>query len=591
MSDSLRLKLTLPALFLAAFAWVATPAVAQDDAAAEEAEATVADDTAEAAAPAGQEPAAEDAPAAAGFSFDDDDWGDADSFFSDSDSAISDLLAEPEWDGPRFALGGHYRVRWNLIANADADSETHPKSFHFIQHRLRLNPTIAVNDKITLRAQLLVGQTDRGCTGPSARLLPAPCDGIWGANGLTVLDTQMSDAFSNIRMQRFWGEVTTPVGVIRAGRQPSHWGLGMFSNSGEVDPEFGDAQFGDTYDRIAFATKPLGPDSDFITALIYDLISEGQTPTGQQSLLYDGDDIHEGVLVLLYQTAPLDLGVYQVARYQRNPRNYIWATDVYGRLDIGLLYGAFEMLWLYGSTRALPQLDQATLELVENEKVWVDSWIWAAELGLRFDWYDVKLKLGSAAGDQNGTNDGRVSSLSFKPDYGVGLIMFRHAYASLVERQLASTFARLNALINAGVVDPEAGTKLALAADLARTKGAVSNAFYLNPIARFEPFDDFEAKLGVVWAQANDGVAVLGEGVNAEYAYNLGWEIDAGVEYRVRDKFAAGFEAGVFFPGDVFDRAQTTVDVASGLEVQLPGPLRRASNAYLAQLRLTYYID
>src|SRR5690606_38055788 len=138
---------------------------------------------------------------------------------------------------------------------------------------------------------------------------------------------------------------------------------------------------------------------------------------------------------LLYKTAPLDLGVYQVARYQNRPRNYIWATDVYGRLDIGLIYAAFESVWLYGSSRAVPMLDQAALEVVEGDKLWVDGWGWASEVGIRFDWYDAKIKFGSAQGDQSSINDGKLSSLTFKPDYNVGLIMFDYAYANRVERQ------------------------------------------------------------------------------------------------------------------------------------------------------------
>lgn len=538
---------------------------------------------------------AEASAATGGFSFG-DEWGDSSSFFSEpsGSSAIDDLLAEPEWDGIRFGLGGYYRVGWNFLHEVDGNDTVEPTSFHYGQHRLRLKPAIGLNDKTFLYGDVIVGQSERGCTTSARTLIPNPCEGILGASGLTVLDTNLSDAFSNIRLVRFWGEVTTPVGVIRAGRQPSHWGLGLFSNDGDHGQEFGDVQFGDTYDRIAFATKPMGADSDFITALVYDLISEGNPISGvpgDPTLLDDGDDIHEGVLVLLYKTAPLDFGVYQVSRYQNRPRNYIWATDVYGRLDIGLIYAAFESVWLYGSSRAVPMLDQAALKVVEGGKLWVDGWGWASEVGLRFDWYDAKIKFGSAQGDQSSINDGKLSSLTFKPDYNVGLIMFDYAYANLIERQIASQFATLEALVRGGVLSPADVDKLSLVADLGRTRGAVTNAFYVNPIATFHPVKDLEAKLGVVWAETNDGVAIVGSGVNAEFAYSLGWEVDAGLEWTFRDRFSAGVEGGVFFPGEVFNRPETTVDPATGVSVQLAGPTEQAPTSFLTAVRLTYHLD
>lgn len=563
---------------------MAGPVAAQEAAAAATQPAAAETTTAESSSPATQ---------AGGFSFG-DDWGDSDSFFTGDDGAIEDLLAEPEWDGPRFGLKGYYRVGWNFLHEVDGNDAQDPSSFHYGQHRLRLKPTIGLNDKTFLYGDVIVGQSERGCTSPARGLIPAPCDGILGAAGLTVLDTNLSDAFANIRLVRFWGEVTTPVGVIRAGRQPSHWGLGLFSNDGEHEQEFGEVQFGDTYDRIAFATKPLGADSDFITALVYDFIAEGtaiQGVPGEPTLLDDRDDVHEGVLVLLYKTAPLDFGVYQVSRYQNRPRNYIWATDVYARLDIGLIYAAFESVWLYGSSRAVPMLDQAALEVVEGDKMWVDGWGWASEVGLRFDWYDAKVKFGSAQGDQTSINDGKLSSLTFKPDYNVGLIMFDFAYANLVERQLAAQFATLDALVRGGVLSPADVAKLGLVADLGRTRGGVTNAFFINPIATFRPIEGLEGKLGVVWAQTNDGVAVVGSGVNAEFADSLGWEIDAGLEWTFRKRFRAGVEAGVFFPGDVFNRPETTVDPATGVSVQLAGPTEKAPTSYLTALRLTYSLD
>jgi uncharacterized protein (TIGR04551 family) len=55
---------------------------------------------------------------------------------------------------------------------------------------------------------------------------------------------------NSIAVKRAWGEYMTPVGQIRFGRMPSHWGLGMVSNSGDGI----DSDYQTTVDRIMFVT-------------------------------------------------------------------------------------------------------------------------------------------------------------------------------------------------------------------------------------------------------------------------------------------------------------------------------------------------
>jgi hypothetical protein len=53
-------------------------------------------------------------------------------------------------------------------------------------------------------------------------------------------------------------EFKVPIGLVRAGRQGSNWGMGLLANDGNgFDDTFGDNKTGATYDRIIFATKPI----------------------------------------------------------------------------------------------------------------------------------------------------------------------------------------------------------------------------------------------------------------------------------------------------------------------------------------------
>src|SRR6187431_442375 len=57
----------------------------------------------------------------------------------------------------------------------------------------------------------------------------------------------------SIRVKRLWGEVSTPVGILRFGRMGSHWGLGMVNNDGtRLDDDLGD-----NVDRIMFVAEPV----------------------------------------------------------------------------------------------------------------------------------------------------------------------------------------------------------------------------------------------------------------------------------------------------------------------------------------------
>ncbi|MCS6798193.1 MAG: hypothetical protein NZ898_06650 [Myxococcota bacterium] len=78
----------------------------------------------------------------------------------------------------------------------------------------------------------------------------------------------------SIELTRAWVQFLVPVGQIRLGRMPSHWGLGILVTGGGsasplvngqtagaiTDPpvgEWGDTLIGTTSDRILFATRPL----------------------------------------------------------------------------------------------------------------------------------------------------------------------------------------------------------------------------------------------------------------------------------------------------------------------------------------------
>jgi uncharacterized protein (TIGR04551 family) len=114
--------------------------------------------------------------------------------------------------------------------------------------RLRLTPEIHISDNLRILSQidaldnLVLGSTPETGTPYSptpffSQSQGAPTSGV--------------NAVRNaIDVKRAWAEYVSPVGQLRFGRMPDHWGLGMLHNSGD----YLDADYQSTIDRIQFVT-------------------------------------------------------------------------------------------------------------------------------------------------------------------------------------------------------------------------------------------------------------------------------------------------------------------------------------------------
>jgi uncharacterized protein (TIGR04551 family) len=118
--------------------------------------------------------------------------------------------------------------------------------------RLELDPTLNVSEGIRIKAQinvlrnLVYGSTPGGPYGNF---------GVSAGQLFSQTQTAPTSAgaifTASVEATRAWAEVMTPVGELRFGRMGNQWGLGMYHNDGNCI----DCDYGDTVDRIAFATK------------------------------------------------------------------------------------------------------------------------------------------------------------------------------------------------------------------------------------------------------------------------------------------------------------------------------------------------
>ncbi|MBX3182017.1 MAG: hypothetical protein KIT72_10835 [Polyangiaceae bacterium] len=368
----------------------------------------------------------------------------------------------------------------------------------------------------------------------------------------------------------------SPIGLVRVGQQPSHWGLGLLANDGDHPRLFGDYRGGSIVERILFATRPLGKDSGLTIALAGDLVFKDRTAS-----LTDDERAWQGVLAVSYTDRPdaapgehagNELGLYGVYRHQTRSGEALPGRDFDETLEVvvidstgrfnaeipggaGHVYGAYEVAVMLGSTNQVRSRAQAISG--EREKIRASGG--AAQLGAvitrgadqaRYGAWVMQLEWGWASGDAD-PNDGTTRRFSFDPNHTIGLLMFSEALHWKTAR--AGTQA----------ADPRLSARVAPGADLLPSDGAVFGATYLNPTLVYRPARATDFKFGAVIAQTTadfvDPVQVTTEGRFVNYdggpaaSHDLGLELDLGVEHRLAlDHGMAlelGAQGGVLFPG------------------------------------------
>jgi uncharacterized protein (TIGR04551 family) len=434
--------------------------------------------------------------------------------------------------------------------------------------RFRLNPEIHISDNLRVMAQIdmldnvVLGSTPEGYSNVpvSGGYLPSARGGYTPVGAFTTTQwapvSGVNTTTNSIAVKRVWGEYMTPVGLLRFGRMPSHWGLGMFVNSGDGY----DSDWQSTADRIMLVTGIKKYDLYFAGA--WDFANEGSTSGSfleQQGQPYDRgqyDDVNQYVFVAMRRRNPelqrLDLakgnvvingGVYFAYRNQflandtaasspnaattaaglgqssinvsqgyvrRGAQAYIpdlWVQFLYKKFrfeaEAAMIYGSIENTIPAGSSNYNNTRDK-------NNNGWkirqfglaTQSEFRAIEDKLRiqfgFGWSSgdpdvASLQPSAAQGlDPQLTNNRTYSTFRFHPDYRVDLILFRNI--------------------------------------LTRVQGA----YYFRPSVEYDFTRDKNGQrigggAAVIWSRASEFIQTPG------HARDLGIELNATLYYQSKD--------------------------------------------------------
>lgn len=511
----------------------------------------------------------------------------------------------PDPEAYRFFVHGEHQIRYQvqrsfpLVATASAIDrqpglvEQSLGQNQFLHHWLRITPRLQMRDTLEIIGQIdLVTGLIAGDKARDTHADQTPRDAYNG--------------FSNVQPRWLYAQWRLPFGVVRIGQQPNHWGMGILANDGDHPTLFGDYRYGSISERLLFATKPGGKDSDFYLAVAGDLVYRDQT-----ARLSRGQQAFQGVLAAFYERGQNKLGVFSTFRHQKNDKTSgspvfgytdeldAVAIDLHGRIAApvpgdsdSFVFGEAEAAYILGSTNFLRTADQA----LQGGRTNVRSYGGAAILGVvhrafgthawrksgdeqaaratsreylgapsprGVPYGDIvaQVEIGYASGDAD-PYDGTQRRFVFDPNHRVGLLLFDEVLRFQTAR--SATAASDPLLTNAARPTP--------GVDLLPSNGGVFGAQYINPTAIYRPRHWLDLKAGTVIAQATSDVvdpyrvATGGSYVNYRGGNprkkDLGIELDAGFEARFPLQYGlkaqVGAQGGVLFPGGALEDASGT---------------------------------
>jgi uncharacterized protein (TIGR04551 family) len=447
--------------------------------------------------------------------------------------------------------------------------------------RLRLDPEIVISDNLRIQTEifaldnLVLGSTPNSYASPSAtsnsvmgtsnRFAPIS----FFANTQGPPTAGVNGSTNSIEVERVWAEYMTPLGQLRFGRMPDHWGLGMVENSGDGI----DSDYQTTLDRIQFISGLKSMDLYFggswdfpstgpttsATPSAYTIyggqpynncnlcnvsqwsafVAHRTSPELQKLQLSRGDFVLNGGLYTLFRTQELDTAPGTDNQNATSPslisrKAWMLTPDLWVQALWKKLRFEAEFATMNGEIGSLPYSTNVT------EPVGIREYGLATQTEFRAieDKLDLQFGFGWASGDQYASNgngtpalgsnglqtelnsaNNQVADISmfrFHPDYRVDLIFFRNILQQ------------------------------------------IQGAYYFRPsvdydFLRHPDGEKLGAGAAVIWSRASEFIQTPG------HKRDLGVEIDAQVYYQSKDGslnddpskiggFFAMLQYGVFFP-------------------------------------------
>lgn len=446
-----------------------------------------------------------------------------------------------------FSLDGYYRARYLYVGDFNQLRPTgwkHRKLNFFVQ-RLRLEPAISYRDVVKL--EMWMHMLDNVVWGDNAGISSM---GLFAGEPSNT--NQKGDDIASITIPAVWLELNVLVGVVRAGRMPSDWGLGLLTDGGGgFDDDFGWNDVMSVSDRVLFATMPVAigqkiagssaPPFPLYLAVAYDKLVTDDASIGGARLPYLSnwlgsykDDVDSFTAALAYDGEDLDwlgandalaAGLYYVQRWQNATNSRVHIIDWFLRSHLGPAFAEYEHYLILGSSQAISLRPSATDDpdgwLREKADAEISAWL--VRVGVDVWRMRFKLEAGHASGDGN-VSDETFEVRAANPNVRIGLVL----YPLVIAERTRGGWSDEEGMWSGG--------------------GLYNSTFFMQTI-RYEPLDGLEIVLALLqaWLDEADG------GVFSTFAEGkfLGLETDLAVKYHFHGGHAhLGVEGGLLRAGD-----------------------------------------
>lgn len=430
-----------------------------------------------------------------------------------------------------FELDGYFRLRTDWFKNFNLGFRDNPDlggapfpralscgtvneepcdgSLSSANMRLRLEPTFNLDEGTSIHLQadvydnLVLGSTPVGMDlGAGYSDTNPPPFGGFNSEQDPLVRGKNADRDA-ITIKRAWAEVAVPLGILKFGRMPNHWGMGIYHNGGGRDPINGtydyDGDYGDTVDRVSFSAIIPGTNlramvaSDWSsTRLVSYQTSANKGREGHPWDLDNSDDMNAWVGVISRMDSPQEFrdkvdrgdiafnyGIYfeyKTQEFDDDLRGFelggdfnsatryvprgltLYTPDVWAKLGIGPVLLEAEVVGQFGSIERVDDFG-----IIGEHKV--------RKLGGagRLTWRGVEGKLrlglegGFATGDQwdntiqgrtniayaqllgdpnvcNAQNECTLKQFFFNREYKIDMILWRHLVGAVTNAGYAKPF-------------------------------------------------------------------------------------------------------------------------------------------------------
>lgn len=420
--------------------------------------------------------------------------------------------------------------------------------------RFRLNPELHLSDNLRVMSQIdALDNVVMGSTPSSTGLysLGSATQGppTAGVNGFR----------NSVDVKRAWAEYTTPIGQLRFGRMPMHWGLGMIFNAGNGL----DQDYQSTYDRVQFTTSLRG--TDVYIGGAWDLAATGPT-SGSVMDVYGGQPYNTAngtnltqISLFVAKKTNADAQRLKLAKGE-----WVWNAGLYNMLqqqELGVSAAGLSS----NGTAANDGFERRD-SLIMTHDLWAQFLKGKFRFELEGAWtHGYVHNLGTSQWSQNPNDHTGVSTfglaveadwraledrlrLSFMGGWAQG-----DPWSSSLKRNCGAN--SLNCTSNAFAFNPAYNTDLIFHR---RLLGRVDGTYYLRPAVDYDFIrkpngQKFGGGVAIQWVRASEFIQAPG------HKRDLGAEVNAQVYYQAKDGslnddptkiggFYAMLQYGAFFP-------------------------------------------